>query len=98
MGISVIVHQFQGPRPQYLLGSIDHAVLNAVTTVTARPQAEWVERFEQNPDQIQTIASYLGRQCHACCERTCLRVKSPPQNARPYGCADVLGDAQMILA
>jgi hypothetical protein len=25
-----------------------------------------------------TVGSHLGRQCHSCCERTCLRVTIPP--------------------
>jgi hypothetical protein len=25
-----------------------------------------------------TVDSYIGRQCHACCEQTCLRVTMPP--------------------
>jgi hypothetical protein len=27
-----------------------------------------------------TVGSHLGRQCHSCCERTCLRVTIPPHN------------------
>jgi hypothetical protein len=32
-----------------------------------------------------TVGSYLGRQCHYCCEQTCLRVTSPPPKKSKAG-------------
>jgi hypothetical protein len=33
--------------------------------------------FLCDQQQALTVGSYLGRQCHCCCERTCLRVTIP---------------------